>query len=85
LTIFVKQRVHHGRVEQRLKTTNGFRQVDLDPAIADLLKEFVGDQKSGFLFHTTAGKPVSPSNIIRRHLHPALKKPEVRQPAHGDP
>jgi integrase len=83
LTIFVKQKVHHGRVEQRLKTTNGFRQVDLHPAIADLLKEFVGDQKSGFLFHTTTGKPVSPSNIIRRHLHPALKELGYVNPFNG--
>jgi hypothetical protein len=26
LTIFIKQKVHHGRVEQRLKTANGLRQ-----------------------------------------------------------
>jgi integrase len=74
LTIFIKQKIHHGRVEQRLKTANGLRQVDIHPAIATLLKEFVGDRKSGFLFCTRTGKPVSPSNIIRRHLHPALKK-----------
>ena len=83
LTIFVKQKVHHGRVEQRLKTTNGFRQIDLHPAIADLLKEFVGDRKSGFLFCTRTGKPVSPSNIIRRHLHPALKKLDYVNPHTG--
>ncbi len=58
----------------RLKTANGFRQVDIHPAIATLLKEFVGDRKSGFLFCTRTGRPVSPSNIIRRHLHRALKK-----------
>ena len=52
MTISVKQKVHHGRVEQRLKTANGERQVDLHPAIAALLKEFVGDRKSGSLFCT---------------------------------
>jgi integrase len=71
LTIFIKQKVHQGRVEQRLKTTNGLRQVDLHPTIATLLKEFVGDRESGFLFCTRKGKPLSPSNIIRRHLHRA--------------
>jgi hypothetical protein len=29
LTIFVQQKIHHGRLEPRLKTANGFRQVDL--------------------------------------------------------
>ena len=33
LTISIKQKVHHGRVEQRLKTANGCRQVDLHPRL----------------------------------------------------
>jgi len=74
LTIFIQQKVHHGRVEQRLKTANGCRQVDLHPTIATFLKEFVGKRATGFLFCTRQGKPVSPSNIIRRHLHKALKE-----------
>jgi integrase len=74
LTIFIQQKIHHGRVEQRLKTANGCRQVDLHPTIATFLKEFVGKRASGFLFCTRQGKPVSPSNIIRRHLHKALKE-----------
>ena len=74
LTVFINQKVHQGRVEQRLKTTNGRRQVDLHPTIGALLKEFVGDRKSGFLFRTRQGKPLSASNIVRRHLHKALEK-----------
>jgi integrase len=83
LTISIKQKVHHGRVEQRLKTANGLRQVDLHPAIAALLKEFVGDRKSGFLFCTRVGKPLSPTNIIRRHLHKALKELNYVNPFTG--
>jgi len=83
LTIFIKQKVHQGRVEQRLKTTNGLRQVDLHPTIATLLKEFVGDRESGFLFCTRKGKPLSPSNIIRRHLHRALKELNYVNPFTG--
>jgi integrase len=83
LTISVKQKVHHGRVEQRLKTANGIRQVDLHPAIAALLKEFVGDRKSGFLFCTRNGKPLSATNIIRRHLHKALKELNYINPHTG--
>jgi integrase len=74
LTIFIQQKIHYGRVEQRLKTANGCRQADLHPTIASLLKEFVDNRASGFLFCTRQGKPVSPSNIIRRHLHQALKE-----------
>jgi integrase len=69
--------------EQRLKTANGGRQVDLHPAIAALLKEFVGDRKSGFLFCTRKGKPLSPTNIIRRHLHTALKELNYVNPFTG--
>ena len=81
VTIFVQQKIHHGRVEQRLKTANGFRQVDLHPTIATLFKEFVGNRASGFLFCTRQGKLLSPSNIIRRHLHKALKE-GLRQSVH---
>ena len=36
--------------------------------------EFVGDRTVGFLFCTRKGKPLSATNIIRRHLHKALKE-----------
>jgi integrase len=83
LTLYIKQKVHQGRVETRLKTANGFRQVDLHPTIAGLLKQFVGDRKAGFLFCTRKGKPVSPTNIIRRHLHKALKQLKYVNPFTG--
>jgi hypothetical protein len=34
----------------------------------------IGEVAKRFRFRTRTGRPVSPSNIIRRHLHPALKK-----------
>ena len=83
MTISVKQKVHHGRVEQRLKTANGLRQVDLHSAIAALLRQFVGDRNSGFLFCTRNGNPLLPSNIIRRHLHKALKELNYVNPYTG--
>ena len=48
--------------------------VDLHPDVAGLLKAFTGDRKSGFLFASRNGKPLSSSNVVRRHLHPALKE-----------
>ncbi|MDT8068957.1 MAG: tyrosine-type recombinase/integrase [Terriglobia bacterium] len=83
LTLYIKQKVRHGKVELRLKTANGFRQVDLHPSIAEMLKQFIGDRKTGFLFCTRKGKPVSPTNIIRRHLHKALKELKYVNPFTG--
>jgi hypothetical protein len=34
----------------------------------------IGDRKSGLLFSTSTGKPLSQSNILRRWLHPILKQ-----------
>ncbi len=57
--------------------------MDLHPVIAGLLKAYVGERKSGFLFSSRNGKPVSSSNVIRRHLHPALKKLKYVNPHTG--
>ena len=73
-TISVRQQARHCKVKPRLKTPSAMREVDIHPDIAALLKAFVGDRKSGFLFTSRNGKPLSSSNIIRRHLHPALKE-----------
>jgi site-specific recombinase XerC len=74
LTLYIQQKVRRGKIEQRLKAANAVREVDLHPAIATLLKRFVGRRKHGLLFCTRTGKPLSPTNIIRRHLHMALKE-----------
>ena len=74
LTITVNQQARHCKVEKRVKTLAAMREVDLNPAIASLLKDFAGGRRSGFLFSSRNGKPLSSSNVIRRHLHPALKK-----------
>lgn len=73
-TITINQKARHCKVENRLKTASAFRQVDLHPEIARLLREFIGTRTSGFLFQSKNGKPLSSSNLIRRHLHPALKE-----------
>lgn len=83
-TLTVAQKVRHCVVENRLKNENAARQIDLHPSIADLLKQFVGDRKTGFLFQSREGKPISSSNVIRRHLHPALKALGYVNPHTGD-
>ena len=74
MTITINQKVRHCKVEDRVKTASAVRKVDLHPSIAGMLKDFVQGRKAGFLFCTRNGKPVGSSNIIRRHLHPALKQ-----------
>src|SRR5207248_5936268 len=58
-TINIRQQARHCKVKKGLKTANALRDVDLDPAIALLLGAFVGDRKSGFLFTSRNGKPLS--------------------------
>jgi integrase len=82
-TIKVNQQARHCKVEKRVKIPAAMREVDLHPAIASLLKDFVGDRKSGFLFSSRNGKPLSSSNVIRRHLHPAHKKLNYINPHTG--
>jgi integrase len=83
LTLYIQQQVHRGRIEPRLKTANAVRQVDLHPAIAARLKHFIDRRKAGLLFCTRTGKPLSPTNIVRRHLHMALKELNYVNPHTG--
>jgi integrase len=80
-TIKVRQKVRRGKLEHFLKTDAGRRDVDLCPALAEMLKAFVGDRTSGFLFRNKKGKFVSQTNVLRRGLHAALKK--LGQPKAG--
>ena len=82
-TISIRQKARHCRIEPRLKTPSAIRDVDLHPAIAGLLKTYVGERRSGFLFTSRNGKPISSSNVIRRHLHPALEKLKYVNPHTG--
>jgi integrase len=80
-TIKVRQRVRRGKLEHFLKTDAGRRDVDLCSALAEMLKAFVGDRTSGFLFQNKNGNSLSQTNLLRRGLHPALKK--LGQPKAG--
>ena len=73
-TIIVEQKARRGRVERRVKSANAKREVDLHPAVAKLLKGFIGTRTTGFLFETGNGTPLTLTNVLRRHLHPALKE-----------
>jgi integrase len=72
--VTINQKVRHCKVEKRVKTPSAKRQVELHPKIAGILRMFVAGRDRGFLFQTRKGKPLSSSNVIRRHLHPALRQ-----------
>jgi len=73
-TIKIHQKVWRGKIQKFLKTEDGKREIDLHSSVAALLREFIGDRKSGLLFCTRTGKPLSQSNVLRRWLHPTLKQ-----------
>jgi integrase len=82
-TITVAQSVWEGRI-QAPKTVNAFRQVDLHPTVAAMLRDFIGDQKQGFLFRTRTGTPFLQSNFLRSSLYPILEELEIeKQGFHG--
>ncbi len=83
-TLSIKQKARQGKLEARLKTASASRQVDLHHDVAKLLREFIGKRTTGLLFQTKSGKPLSLTNILRRHLHPALKKLGYVNPRTGD-
>lgn len=72
LTLKIQQSVWGGQV-QTPKTQNAFREVDLHPSLASLLKAHVGQGTSGLLFCSGTGKPISQTNILKRSLYPILK------------
>lgn len=71
-TIRIRQSVWNGR-KQTPKTHSALREVDLHPALAAMLKNFIGGRTSGLLFQTRNGRPLSQGNVVRRTLHPILK------------
>ncbi len=83
-TITIEQKARHGRVERRVKSVNAKREVDLSPEVAKLLKGYIGTRTSGFLFQTRNRTPLSLTNVLRRHLHPALKELGYVNPHKGN-
>lgn len=67
-TIHVRKSIWNGK-EQKPKTENAIRSVDVPKTLATHLKSFAGDRSSGFLFQTDTGLPLGQSNILRDSLH----------------
>lgn len=82
-SLTIEQAVRGGKI-QTPKTEDSRRIVELHPRVAKLLKSFIGDRSTGFIFHDTKGTAVRQSNFLRRDFHPALKKAGIpRAGFHG--
>ena len=80
-TIKICQKAWRGQIHDYLKSENGKREIDLHPLVATMLKDFVGDRRSGLLFSTRTGRQLSQQNILKRSLHPILA--DLNQPKMG--
>jgi integrase len=68
-----QQRSRKGEIAPTPKTDAGHRDVDVHPLVAKMLREFIGNRKSGFLFETETGKMLWPNTLYRDGLKTILK------------
>jgi integrase len=71
--IHVRRGVWNGR-EIAPKTRNAVREIDIDSTLAELLKQHIGERNSGRVFEARNGSPISGNNVLKRVLHPLLKR-----------
>jgi integrase len=73
--IYVRQqRDRWGKIQPTVKTEAGFRDVDLHPLLAAMLRSYVADRRSGFMFESKNGTMIWPGTVYRDGLRPILKK-----------
>jgi hypothetical protein len=71
-TLYVMQKAKGGIIQDHLKTKNGKREVDLCESLATVLRNFIGERKSGLAFQTASGRQLLQSNTLQDSLHPIL-------------
>jgi integrase len=72
-TIHVEQSLWQNRIVTP-KTEAAVRNIELCQPLTEMLIEFIGKRTEGLLFCNAKGHGLAQSNIIRRQLHPMLKK-----------
>jgi integrase len=73
-TLYIWQKAKRGVIRSHLKAKNGERDIDLCEPLAEVLREYIGDRKSGLLFCTSTGRQLLQTNTLRSSLHTILKK-----------
>ena len=71
-TVIAISRSVWNQIVQTPKTENAFREIDLHPELGKLLRQFIGEKKTGYLFPTRTGHFFTQTNLLRRKLHPIL-------------
>jgi hypothetical protein len=54
------------------KTDAGFREIDLDPLLLKMLRDFIEDRKEGFLFQTESATMLNSQSASERLPSPGL-------------
>ncbi len=75
-TIYVRRGVWNGR-ELSPKTRNSVREIDIDTGLAETLKQYIGGKQAGRVFEARNGSPISENNVLKRVLHPLLKRLDI--------
>ncbi len=68
-----QQRSRKGEIAPTPKTDAGYRDVDVHPLVAKMLREYIGNRKSGFLLETETGNMLWPGTLYRDGLKTILK------------
>jgi integrase len=83
-TLRIEQKALSGRIENRLKTESSYREIDLDPQVAAIIRGYAAGRTSGLLFRSRTGRPLRTEELLRTHLHPALKSLGYVNPVKGN-
>ena len=62
--IYVRRGVWNGQ-ELSPRTRNAIREIDIDPGLAELLRQHFRDKKVGCVFEARNGPPVSDNNVLK--------------------
>lgn len=76
--IHIKRSVYDGEV-QTPKTQNAYRVIDVQAWLIDLIKQHIGDRKAGLLFINNRNQALRNTTVLRRHLHPLLRKLSIKK------
>jgi integrase len=76
--IFVRHSVWNGQ-DLKPKTKKSVRVIDIHPGLAEVLRVHMGERKSGRLFTSQTGSPISGNNILKRVLHPLLAELQIKK------
>ena len=64
---------------QSTKSEKADRTIGIDDSLARLLKEWIGERKTGYVFASRCGTPLREGNVLKRQLWPVLKKLKIER------